>query len=126
MVESVLRDADRDATTVMVVGASSGIGRETVLRFAARGANVVLAARSEAALRQVAAACWHAGAADVLMCPTDVGDAGQTQATFDEAVHRFGRVDVAVNTAAVAVFGLLRDVPVDVFDTVIRTNLTRS
>jgi short-subunit dehydrogenase len=108
---------------VVVVGASSGIGKETALAYARRHARLALASRSEEALERVAAECRRAGAADVVVRSTDIGEAHQVQSLFDLAEARFGRVDVAAQCAAVTAFGRFEDLPVDVFDAVVRTNL---
>ncbi|MCT7661115.1 SDR family NAD(P)-dependent oxidoreductase [Mycobacterium deserti] len=114
----------RPATEVVVImGASSGIGKETALRYAHRRARLALAARSEETLRQVAAECRDAGAVDVVVQGTDIADADQVQRLFDMAIARYGRVDVVVQCAAITTFGRFEDVPVEVFDGVIRTNL---
>lgn len=115
--------ADVTAQTVLVTGASSGIGRETALRYASRGAHVALAARSELKLRRVAAECRTAGAADVIVQPTDIVEFDQVQRLFDTTVARFGRLDIAVQCAAITAFGRFEDLPVDVFDGVVRTNI---
>jgi short-subunit dehydrogenase len=108
---------------VVVVGASSGIGRETALSFARRHARLALAARSEEPLERVADECRLAGAAEVLVQPTDIADAQRVQSLFDVAEARFGHIDVAAQCAAIAAFGRFEDLPVDVFDGVVRTNL---
>lgn len=110
----------------MVTGASSGIGRETALRYAGRGARVALGARSEEALQRVADECRAAGAGDVLVRATDIAKADQVEALFDAAQARFGRIDIAVQCAAITAFGRFEDVPVDVFDAIVRTNLLGS
>ncbi|MEH3139301.1 MAG: SDR family NAD(P)-dependent oxidoreductase [Mycobacterium kyogaense] len=112
-----------NARTVVITGASSGIGRETALRYSARGARLVLAARSERDLEDVAEQCRHAGAANVVVAPTDIGDADQVQRTFDLAVEAFGGIDVAAQCAAITAFGRFEDIPADVFDAIITTNL---
>lgn len=118
---------DLGATTisemVVVTGASSGIGRETALRYAGRHARLALAARSEETLQQVAEDCRAAGAAEVLVHATDIADAAQVQSLFDTAIARFGRVDIVVQCAAITAFGRFEDLPADVFDKVVRTNL---
>ena len=117
---------ERVDEVLVVTGASSGIGEETALRFAARRARLVLGARSEEALLRVAAECRAVGARAVVVQATDIGDAGQVQALFDTAVLRFGRIDIAVQCAAITSFGRFGDVPVEVFDQIVRTNLLGS
>ncbi|TFV56126.1 SDR family NAD(P)-dependent oxidoreductase [Mycobacterium sp. PS03-16] len=115
--------ADGHAPVVVVTGASSGIGRETALGYAARGACVVVASRSEETLQEVAQECRSAGATGVLVQPTDIADADQVQQLFDAAIGRFGRVDVAAQCAAITAFGRFEEIPVEVFDSIVRTNL---
>jgi NAD(P)-dependent dehydrogenase (short-subunit alcohol dehydrogenase family) len=88
--------------TVLVTGASSGIGRETALAFAAAGSNVVLVARRARALAGVAARARKSGA-KVLAAPADVTKAAEVAAAFAKAVKRFGGVDIVVNNAGVLI-----------------------
>ncbi len=108
---------------VVLTGASSGIGRDTALRYAARNARLALASRSEESLRLVAAECREAGAAEVIIRSTDIADAAAVQKLFDTAITRFGRIDIAIQCAAITAFGRFEDLPVDVFDGIVRTNL---
>ncbi|MCZ8381287.1 SDR family NAD(P)-dependent oxidoreductase [Mycobacterium sp. CPCC 205372] len=108
---------------VVITGASSGIGRETALHYARRHACLALASRSEDTLREVAEECRANGATAVLVQATDIADAGAVQELFDVTVTQFNRVDIAVQCAAITAFGRFEDVPVDVFDAVIKTNL---
>jgi short-subunit dehydrogenase len=112
-----------DPEVVVVTGASSGIGAETALRYAARGARIVLAARNEQALLEVADDCRAAGAADVMVQVIDISEHGQVERLFFTAAARFGGIDIAVQSAAVTAFGRFEDVPVEVFDNIVRTNL---
>lgn len=89
-----------DGKTVLVTGASSGIGRETALAFAAAGANVVLVARRATALAKVARAAKAAGA-EALVAGADVTDRAAVDACFRKAVRRFGAIDVVVNNAGI-------------------------
>lgn len=111
---------------VVITGASSGIGREVALQYARRRARLVLASRSEDSLREVAEECSGAGAADVLVQATDIAECDDVQKLFDVAVTTFGRVDVTVQSAAITAFGRFEDVPADVFEAIIRTNLLGS
>jgi NAD(P)-dependent dehydrogenase (short-subunit alcohol dehydrogenase family) len=87
--------------TVLVTGASSGIGRATALRLAALGARVGLAARNAAALDEVAKAVRAAGS-EALALPTDVTDAEQCRRAVAATVERFGGLDVVLNSAGLS------------------------
>ncbi|GHF44508.1 NADP-dependent 3-hydroxy acid dehydrogenase YdfG [Deinococcus metalli] len=84
--------------TVVITGASSGIGRATALECAARGAQVVVAARDAAALDAVVREGERLGGV-LLAVPTDVTVRAQVEALVAAAVARFGRIDVMVNHA---------------------------
>lgn len=118
-----MRTPQDGTRVVIVIGASSGIGKETALHYSRRGCRLVLAARSDDTLQAVAEQCRLAGAAEVAVQITDIGISDQVQELFDVTAARFGRVDVAVQSAAVTVFGRFEDIPVDVFDGVVTTNL---
>lgn len=108
---------------VVITGASSGIGRQTALAYARRRAHLVLGARSEGALSATTEECRAAGANRVLARSTDISDAGGVGAFFDAATAEFGRIDVVVQSAAVTAFGRFEDVPSEIFDEIVRTNL---
>lgn len=109
-----------EGRVVVVTGASSGIGRATVVLLRRRGAHVVLASRSKEALRE--AERESVGGLS-LVVPTDVSEAGATDALIAAAVDRFGRVDAVVHSAAVLAYGRFEDVPAEVFDATIGTTL---
>lgn len=114
---------DNTSPVVVLIGATSGIGKEAALAYSRRRARLVLASRSEASLQDVADECRSAGATAVAVCATDISDTDQVQYLFDFAIARFGRVDVAAQCAAVTAFGRFEDIPVGVFDGVVTTNL---
>ena len=109
--------------TVVVVGASSGIGRATALACARRGDDVVLAARAQEGLRAAERECRAAGA-DTLVVPTDVTDPEAVDALLAAAAERFGRVDAVVHSVTVLAYGRFEDVPAAVFDRAVTTTLT--
>jgi NAD(P)-dependent dehydrogenase (short-subunit alcohol dehydrogenase family) len=109
-------------SVVVITGASSGIGRVTALAFAEEGASVVLAARRERPLLEVAAECEVAGGR-ALVVPTDVTDEGAVKELARSAIENFGRIDVWVNNAAVGVFGRFEETPPEVYRRVIETDL---
>jgi NAD(P)-dependent dehydrogenase (short-subunit alcohol dehydrogenase family) len=111
---------------VLVTGASSGIGRETALLHARRGAGLALAARSTPDLDRVASECAAAGARDVLTVPADVAQRDQVECLLRSTLTQFGTLDIVVHCASVTAFGRFGDVPPDVFDAVIETNLCGS
>ena len=99
MVSKGLSFRDR---TVLVTGASSGIGRATALAFADAGSNLVLVARRAQVLAKVAAEARKLGA-QTLVAATDVTDPEAVAACFRKAVRRFGTVDIVVNNAGVLI-----------------------
>jgi short-subunit dehydrogenase len=102
--------------TVVITGASSGIGRATARAFSKRGASVVLAARREEPLRELADELGG------LAVPTDVSDPDAVEMLAAAAVDRYGRVDVWVNNAGVYLVGSFESTPPDVFRRVLETN----
>ncbi|MGF1563444.1 MAG: SDR family oxidoreductase [Geminicoccaceae bacterium] len=89
--------------TIIVTGASSGIGRATARAFMEAGWRVGLIGRREAALVETA------GSGDALVLPCDVSDPDAVDAAFDRAIEAWGRIDVLFNNAGQS----LQSVPVD-------------
>jgi NAD(P)-dependent dehydrogenase (short-subunit alcohol dehydrogenase family) len=113
--------AIRDSV-VVITGASSGIGRATALAFAHQGANLVLGARCEEALRAAAEECENLGGHAVAV-PTDVTSQEGVDNLAAVAVERFGRVDTWVNNAAVTLFGRFEETPPEDYHRVLDTNI---
>jgi short-subunit dehydrogenase len=108
--------------TVVLTGASSGIGRATALAFADAGAHLVLAARNAAPLEDVAEQCRAVGA-QALVVPTDVTQADQVRALAAAAVERFSAIDVWVNNVGVGAVGSFTETPIEAHRRVIEANL---
>jgi NAD(P)-dependent dehydrogenase (short-subunit alcohol dehydrogenase family) len=107
--------------TIVVTGASSGIGRETAIRLAERGANVVLAARREEPLAEVVEECNRRGGG-ALGVRVDVADEASVRTLAESAIARFGRIDGWVNNASVSLIGPFEDLPGDAFRRLIDVN----
>ena len=110
--------------TVLITGASSGIGRAVAHLLAEEGAQLVLAARSFETLEQARQECVARGAVGVLVVPTDVADASAVENLFSRAYDEFGGLDGVVHAAAVLAYGRFVDMPQDVFDRTLATNIT--
>jgi NADP-dependent 3-hydroxy acid dehydrogenase YdfG len=91
----------------LITGASSGMGAAAAVRLARDGARVVLAARREDRLKQVAEQVRQAGG-EPLICLTDVARLDNIQAMIARTMETFGRIDVVYNNA-----GLMRVAPIE-------------
>ena len=109
--------------TVLITGASSGIGRATTVELAGRGDRLVLLARGKQALEDAAAEARAAGAAEVVVAPADVNDEAALRRAVEDAVERWGRLDAVVHAATVMAYGRVEDVPAEVYETVVDTAL---
>lgn len=87
--------------TVLVTGASSGIGRATARALADRGASVALAARRESELRDFTSAIEADFGADSLVVPTDITDPDAMADMVTSTGDEFGALDVTVSNAGV-------------------------
>jgi len=103
---------------VLVMGASSGIGRAASQLLARAGDQVILSSRGKAALEETAGECPGA-----VVRPVDVRDQHAVEALVASAVEEFGRLDAVIYSAGVVAYGRFEDVPVEVFDAVLETNV---
>ncbi|MEO3750935.1 SDR family oxidoreductase [Streptomyces sp. B6B3] len=108
--------------TVLITGASSGIGQATAQRLAAEGHHVVIGARREERLAEVAATIREAGGS-VDTRRLDVTDRADVAAFVDAAARDHGRVDVLVNNAGVMPLSPLDALLVEQWDLMIDVNV---
>lgn len=109
--------------TVLVTGASRGIGRSIALRFAEEGARLALAARTENELLQTATLVEQSGAR-ALAIPTDIRDRTAVDACVSRAEAELGPIDVLVNNAGVFLWRPFLELSSEEWDLVLSTNLT--
>ncbi|MFA9416471.1 SDR family NAD(P)-dependent oxidoreductase [Natrinema sp. HArc-T2] len=94
-----------DGETVIVTGASRGLGASMAKRFAREGANVVVTARNEADLEAVAADVADA-AGEILVAPADVTDEAAVRAVVDATIEEYGTVTGLVNNAGIGLLNM--------------------
>jgi len=111
---------DLQGKTVIVTGASAGIGDATARAFYAAGSNVVLASRNEAALARLAK---QLGEDRTLVVRTDVTQRDQVENLIDRTVERFGRLDILINNAGVGLMGSVADFDPEAFEQLFRVNM---
>lgn len=110
------------ASTVLITGASQGIGKETALLFARKGYNVVLAARHADQLETVATEIQRQGS-HALPIPTDVTNFEQVHALAESALASYGAVDVLVNNAGICMSGEMAKTTLADWQRIIDVNL---
>lgn len=110
--------------TVLVTGASRGIGKAIAIKFAKKNYNVVInCVRSEERLMQTKREI-ESYQVPCLAYLGDMGDMEQCRQLFLQIKKHFNTLDVLVNNAGISYIGLLQDMTTDDWDRVIRTNLT--
>jgi NAD(P)-dependent dehydrogenase (short-subunit alcohol dehydrogenase family) len=99
---------------VVITGASAGVGRATVQRFARAGAHIGLLARGHAGLEGARRDVESAGG-KALVLPTDVADPAKVEAAAAAVEKEFGPIDVWVNDAMASVFSPFKEMTADEF-----------
>ena len=117
-----MAEKDLRNKVIVITGASSGFGKGTALKFAEAGASVVVAARRDDLLEDLARECEARGG-HALVVPTDVSDVSEVEALAKATISSFGRIDVWINNAGVGALGRFEEVPLEDHMQVIDTNL---
>ncbi|GAB4149696.1 MAG: SDR family oxidoreductase [Sphingomonadales bacterium] len=107
--------------TVLITGASSGLGRHFAGLAAREGAKVVVAARRQAMLEDVVAEIASAGG-QAHAVAMDVADEASVIAAYDAAQAAFGAIDTVIANAGISLTGLAVDMAADDFDKVMTVN----
>ena len=110
--------------TVLVTGASRGIGKAIAVKFASKGYNVAISCLHNQELLMQSKRDIEAFEAASLAFLGDMGDWNTCQSMFEGIKKEFGSVDVLVNNAGISYIGLLQDMKPEDWDRIVRTNLT--
>jgi NAD(P)-dependent dehydrogenase (short-subunit alcohol dehydrogenase family) len=111
-----------EGKVAVVTGASRGFGEAIAIGLAEVGADVVLAARTESALREVAAKIEALGR-KALVVPTDMTDKAAINKLADKAMEAFGKIDILVNNAGLGGSMPFLQIPEDEWDKTLNVNL---
>jgi short-subunit dehydrogenase len=111
-----------EGRTIVVTGASVGIGRAFCRAVAPQRPRLVLASRDEGRLEEAAAECRALGA-QALVVPTDVGVEAQCRALVERTVAHFGGLDVLVNNAGLSMWARLDELTdLSIYERIMRVN----
>ncbi|NLG48953.1 MAG: SDR family oxidoreductase [Chloroflexi bacterium] len=115
--------AQLQGKVAVIIGGGSGIGKGIARAFAQEGCCLVLAGRSAERLRQAAEEFAPLGA-QILTAPVDCTDEAQVKQLFQDALARFGRVDILVNSAGAFDGGPIDEISLQAWQRVMDTNVT--
>ena len=107
--------------TVLITGASSGIGKQTAIEFAKLGANIILVARRKEKLDELANELDKFNVT-ILVCQCDVSDKAQVKEMSKTVLEKFDSIDVLVNNAGFAIYGSVKDLSIDEIESQMETN----
>lgn len=108
--------------TVIITGASSGIGKSCAEEFAKRGANLVLAARQYVTLCEITAALEKKYGIKALAVQADVSKEQDCESLIRQAVSTFGKIDILVNNAGLSMRALFNELDLSVLKNLMDVN----
>ena len=107
--------------TVLITGASSGIGKQTAIEFAKLGANIILVVRRKEKLNELAKELEKFNVT-ISVCQCDVSDKSQVKEMSKNVLEKFDYIDVLVNNAGFAIYGSVKDLSIDEIESQMETN----
>lgn len=105
-------------STIVITGASSGIGKATAIAAVENGARVVLLARREDKLHDLAARLGS----NALALPCDVTDAAQVKTCIQKTLEKFGQIDALVNNAGRGLYSSIENIDIDSYRELLELN----
>ncbi len=112
-----------NAPSVLITGASSGLGRQMAIEFARRGYRLALTARRLDVLQALQADLLQAGAPTVFVAALDVTDAAAVAQVFGQACSTLGRLDIVVANAGIGNHGRIGQLPLHLAHATVATNV---
>lgn len=110
--------------TVVITGASRGIGKETALRFAAEKVHMVITCRTESKLLNAVRQDVIRNGSDCICYTGDLSRPDNVKELFELTRNAYGDADVLINNAGISHIGLLHDMTDDEWNNVINTNIS--
>lgn len=107
--------------TVVITGASSGIGAASAVEFARRGANIALVARTRENLEKTESSLAKFDI-KTLVCECDVSQKAQVEEMGGMVLDKFGTIDVLVNNAGFAIYGKVSELTIEQIESQMATN----
>ena len=111
------------ARTAIVTGGGKGIGCALALRLASIGYDLVVAARNQSEIAEVARRCRQLGRRAIAVT-TDICEEASVSKMFANSIKEFGTIDLLVNNAGIGIFKPLIETSLAEWEQVIKTNLT--
>ncbi|RDI10469.1 SDR family NAD(P)-dependent oxidoreductase [Flavobacterium sp. AG291] len=108
--------------TVVITGASSGVGRAAAEAFAEKGANLVIVARGQQGIDEVVEICRNLNA-NAIGVSADMSVEEDVEKVAQQALSIYGTIDVWINNAGVMASGKFEEIPMPIHEQVIKTNL---
>ena len=109
--------------TVLITGASSGIGQATAFKFAAGNYLIITYRQNQAQCQNTADKCRQLGAKDVLILPLDLASDESIEAAIEKAINKFGKIDILINNAGFLVSKNLTEQSFEEISFQVKTNL---